>query len=345
MASEPLLDVDSLLAEIPGDNNAGQEDIPFEVKEELDKQRIEVDPADYDADDPRRPSESKKADWPAVKRLATDHLIRTTKHLTLAARLTEAMTNLHSFAGLAAGLALLRQMIDKCWNRMYPAIPEDGDLDYRAVPFKWLGDSSKNVDFPNTIRRLPLIGPHSWQTWKLVQEGRGAVSRDEFDKAQQAATYEECKQRFDDLTLCVDEVTKLSQDLATYMASSAPPMTDLRTAIGDCYTLAKQLAKQKEPVAAADEGGAEGGGSGGDGSPGRAVASRAEAYRRLAEAADLLERLEPHSPIPYLVRRAVELGALPFPKLMKALIRDDGVLTTMNRELGIREKEEGARDW
>ncbi len=50
----------------------------------------------------------------------------------------------------------------------------------------------------------------------------------------------------------------------------------------------------------------------------------------------MLQRLEPHSPIPYLINRAVELGALSFPDLMRQLIRDSDVLMTMNRELGIK---------
>jgi len=53
-----------------------------------------------------------------------------------------------------------------------------------------------------------------------------------------------------------------------------------------------------------------------------------------------LERLEPHSPVPFLVRRAVELGALPFPLLMQELIRDANVLSEMNRELGIKQRQE-----
>jgi type VI secretion system protein ImpA len=56
----------------------------------------------------------------------------------------------------------------------------------------------------------------------------------------------------------------------------------------------------------------------------------------LAQAAALLKELEPHSPIPYLVQRAVELGALPFPELMIALIREPNVLADLNRELGIK---------
>ena len=51
---------------------------------------------------------------------------------------------------------------------------------------------------------------------------------------------------------------------------------------------------------------------------GRQIASRAQVYQQLAAAAAVLQRLEPHSPIPYLINRAVELGALSFPELMRA---------------------------
>ena len=72
------------------------------------------------------------------------------------------------------------------------------------------------------------------------------------------------------------------------------------------------------------------------------AATRDEVYRRLADLADTLERLEPHSPIPYLIKRAVELGAMPFPLLIRALIREQGVLSELNRELGIKEEAEAS---
>ena len=50
------------------------------------------------------------------------------------------------------------------------------------------------------------------------------------------------------------------------------------------------------------------------------MATRADVYAKVAEAAAVLQQLEPHSPIPYLLNRAVELGNLPFPELMKNLI-------------------------
>jgi type VI secretion system protein ImpA len=69
------------------------------------------------------------------------------------------------------------------------------------------------------------------------------------------------------------------------------------------------------------------------------MVTREDVYARLAEAADLLQQMEPHSPVPYLIRRAIEWGNLPFPQLMKALIREDyyQAITEMNRELGIKD--------
>jgi type VI secretion system protein ImpA len=76
-----------------------------------------------------------------------------------------------------------------------------------------------------------------------------------------------------------------------------------------------------------------------DGSPSRTrpVSSREDAYRQLAAAANVLRQLEPHSPIPYLIQRAVELGRLPFPQLIRELVRDANVIAELDRELGIKE--------
>ena len=66
----------------------------------------------------------------------------------------------------------------------------------------------------------------------------------------------------------------------------------------------------------------------------------AEVYQQLAEIANLLQEMEPHSPIPYLIQRAVELGGMPFPRLIQELVRDGGVIEEMNRELGIKDESE-----
>ncbi len=56
----------------------------------------------------------------------------------------------------------------------------------------------------------------------------------------------------------------------------------------------------------------------------------------MAQSADILAAIEPHSPVPYLVRRAVQLGRLPFPELIQAFVREQNVIEGMFRELGIQ---------
>jgi type VI secretion system protein ImpA len=63
-------------------------------------------------------------------------------------------------------------------------------------------------------------------------------------------------------------------------------------------------------------------------------------YNRLREAADQLLRMEPHSPIPYLIRRAADLGQKPFPEMIKSFVRDDNLLRELRRELGIPDEPE-----
>lgn len=56
-----------------------------------------------------------------------------------------------------------------------------------------------------------------------------------------------------------------------------------------------------------------------------APASRAEAYRAIHDAADLLQAIEPHSPVPYLLRRALAWGDMPLPALYAEMQRSGTV--------------------
>jgi len=70
-------------------------------------------------------------------------------------------------------------------------------------------------------------------------------------------------------------------------------------------------------------------------SGGRPIRSRAEAYRRLSEAADYLLRTEPHSPTPYLVKRAVSWGGMTLTELLQEIVRDNTDLLEIYALLGV----------
>jgi type VI secretion system protein ImpA len=347
MASEPLLDFDELLPPIADDNPAG-DSVPYDLRQRLDEDRKEEDPDAYAPDDPMRPEKPKRADWSGIVRQCTEILQRTSKDLLVTARLTEALTKLHGFAGTRDGLHLLGLLVDQCWDRLNPPI-EDGDMDLRVSPFVWLDEVDRGARFPTTLRHLPLIngpeGKFSWLDWKAYQEGRTTIQREELEKAMQSTPLPYCQQQLEEITQSLRELDVLTENLNAKMGPAAPGLTGIRMALEGCRLLAQSLVDSKggeapaeAPPAVEQEGEGVAAALSADGAA-RPAATRAEAYRQLQQAATLLEQLEPHSPVPYLVRKAVELGKLPFPELMRRLIRDANVLTELNRELGIKTEE------
>jgi type VI secretion system protein ImpA len=358
MAEPPFLDIDELLTPVPGDDPAG-EPVPYELRQQLEEDRREEDPDAYAPDDPMRPEKPKRAEWSKIVSACSEILARTSKDLLVGARLTEALTKLYGFPGTREGLHLLRRLVEQCWgddptqDGLYPKV-EDGDLEIRASPFSWLDEADRGARFPTTLRTLPLVSAPEGQfgqlDWKLTQEGRGPLPREDFEKAMLATPPALIMQNAAALDACVAELNALAEALNARMGSVAPGLSGIREALESCRTVVRKLVQMRgldQAGAPAEAAPADGNGAVTAEAPGgaapagalRPAATRAEAYRQLSQAADLLQQLEPHSPIPYLVRKAVELGSLPFPELMRRLIREPNTLAELSRELGIKESE------
>jgi type VI secretion system protein ImpA len=347
MTSPPVLDFAALLAPIPGEDPSGSA-VPVETRHRLEEARREDNPDDYAPDDPMRPETFTRADWPGIVDLAQQTLTQASKDLFVAARLTEALVRLHGFAGLRDGLHLLHDLVDQCWDRLRPTI-EDGDVEVRASPFFWLDDpADRGARLPATIRQLPLVarkegnqefayGRVHWDSQS--KDPRNRVPREDFEAAILTTPLERCETLLADIAQSRDELGKLIQGLGVRLGPAAPGLNGLLQAVEECRGLMQQIVQRKRPVSSPEADKTLDGQTapGAEAPAAAAPASRAAAYRQLAQAAALLRELEPHSPIPYLVERAVELGALPFPQLIKALIRDANVLGELNRELGIKE--------
>ncbi|HEY2148882.1 MAG TPA: type VI secretion system protein TssA, partial [Pirellulales bacterium] len=345
--SPPLIDFKSLIAPISDDEPAGG-GVPFDVRERLEQARKEVNPDAFAPDDPLRPADFIKADWAGIIALAQETLRNTSKNLLVAARLVEALTKKHGFAGLRDGFHLMRLLVDVCWDRLDPPL-EDEDMEVRAGPFNWLDDPDRGAVFPNTIRSVPVLAADgnqfNWNDWQQSQSGGEMQAT--IDKIVLAAPRDRCQTVVDNLTQAQQELRFLMQSLSEKMGPDAPGFTVVRPAISDCLKLAQGILQKKGPAGAPGEEspGTELAVSDGSGQAVVVVtkprmSTREDIYQELAVAAAALERLEPHSPVPFLVRRAVELGALPFPLLMQELIRDANVLAEMNRELGIKQRQE-----
>lgn len=342
MGSPALLDFTTLLAPVPGDSPAGSS-VPFDVREKLEDQRKEDNAEDFAPDDPMRPEKLRKADWKGIIRLTQETLSGKSKDLLIAARLTEALVKEYGYAGLRDGVHLLKEMVSNCWDRILPEI-EDGDLDARATAFNWLDDPDRGARFPTTLRLVPLVfGDHvayNFNDWRRSQDGKGEVSRDAFEKAIGDTPADKLQQVADDLSQARDELKQLLDALNGKMANAAPGLTEVRKAVEECNTLVRQMVALKGGGEAPVDGQGQAEGGGATAGPARPASGRADIYRQLNQLAGQLQQLEPHSPIPYLIKRAVELGSLSFPLLIKELVRDANVLTDVQRFVGIKEAEE-----
>jgi len=75
---------------------------------------------------------------------------------------------------------------------------------------------------------------------------------------------------------------------------------------------------------------------GSNGSSTGPIRSREAALDRLREVADFFRRTEPHSPVPYLIQRAINWSRMSFQELLIELVKDENSRMEISSTLGIR---------
>lgn len=357
--------LDDLVQPISSDFPAGVK-LPAADREQLDKLRKEHNPEDYEPDDPMRHEPRLTANWPGIIEEAGRLLKTTSKDLTLAARLTEAWTKQHGILGTRAGFALLRRLCAEAWDRLHPApeLAEPDDVDTRLRDFRWLDDPEskgmKGARFPFTVRAVPLARHGSTvvsaDTCRPRSGKPPVVENEQLRAVANALSQEECEQTLGNIAASLTELEGLLAALNDNVKADLvrlglaegeaekrkneylPGFTETRKALEECKMIAEQMLRQRAAA-------------GGDNLPvpldanGTAVVatrlsmgngfSREQIYQQLRMAADALEQVEPHSPVPFLIRRAVELRSLKFPKLVEILTRDARVLDFMKAEIDV----------
>lgn len=313
-------------------------------------------------DDPRMSqgiyqSELKRADWPAVEALGTEALSTRTKDLQLAAWLTEAWTHLYGLAGAREGLRLMAELCARFWETLHPEL-EAGDCEARVSPVVWV-----NEKLSLKIKLLAVSAPqagevpaYSYADWesaahlenlskrdpKALQnaEARGQVTPAKFHTSVMLTERNFYAELYADAASALEACGSLEGVLAELCGpAAAPSLGHFREAVEGVRRLAHDVlasrpaadyeleAGESQYVYGEEEEAAPGWSSGAP------IRSRAEAYQRLAEAADYLLRTEPHSPTPYLVRRAVEWGSMSLHEVLQQLVRNDGEMQELNRLL------------
>lgn len=196
---------------------------------------------------------------------------------------------------------------------------------------------------------------------EAVAEGK--ITGEEFAKAVEATPLTYYRTLFDDLQQIWEAYTRVEQVVDERFGREAPNLAEIKTAIENCRALIADIGKQKgglgpppgtgtsaqPPVDRSPTGTAipvpqepqhDAALSVYNGQPsGMSLEpqSRADALRRLEALAAYFRRTEPHSPVSYLVQRAVRWGEMPLEAWLQDVINDDTVLSRVRETLGLKD--------
>lgn len=303
-------------------------------------------------------TDRKRADWSAVASECSEALELRSKDLQIAAWLSEAWVHLYGFAGAAEGFRLMHALCDAFWDDLYPRI-QDGDVEFRIAPIIWLDDR-----LPVQLKLIPLTAPdspdvsaYSWADYEKASQAetkKGAdgkapeVSFTQFHQSAMLTPSRQLSATLGKIQSLLESCNALDNLLDERLGREAPGLVPIRVVAESAGDMLASLLRDRgepmqeeihsdqnvfaplalhmpeEPYLPASDG---------------PIRTRAEAYQMLTEAADFLARTEPHSPTPYLVRRAIAWGAMSLEQLLPELVTNRSDLSEIYRLLNLRSAE------
>ncbi len=256
-----------------------------------------------------------------------------------------------------------------------PENPENGDAGYRAGPLQWLAQryaETLRIRVPLLPDVQPPLTLDGWQRLHaslLTAESRGSKA-----KSEQVALQRELKQfragadslpenvlhqSLRDISQSRDWLVRLDDWCNQSLAEEAPSFTPILEVLQQMESVLLGLLEQRPPsaspqhqpadlvtdstagpianaakVAVAAPPQAEGATQ----APGvmlPPLASREQAYQALQLIANYLSAIDPHSPVPYFLRQAVDWGRKPLPELLSELIGADDNARRLWKQLGV----------
>lgn len=298
----------------------------------------------------------KKADWALIETRCKTVLEHRSKDLQIAAWLAEAWTRQFGVDGLYRGLSLIDGLLRRYWEPLHPMV-SDGDADARIAPLEWM-----NASFAMMIRlHVPLLRIHTrkppvltlvdWDRMTARElsthgahddKGEPPMSRTEVISYAHQRLGREMAQRLQVVQRCLNCLETMLAFVDLQLGAESPNLSKLKGALVAMERVLQQLAPEhKEEEIMPDEPQSMEAGLSAKVAPAAALLSgwknRDEAYATLEAIADYLSLVEPHSPTPYLLRRAVNWGRMPLPELMAEIIREEGDLNRLVNMLGLRE--------
>lgn len=288
----------------------------------------------------------KKADWKMVQQLCFQILAKQSKDLQVAVWWMEAKIHLEGFQGIILGLTLINQLCERFWPTLWPQ-PDDGDWENRIAPLIWMDEK-----IPSCLGMLTITAPQDieqprynfFDYQKVNQPQLNQTSDLSISHLQNSATLTPTT-FYQNLNTQLNNSLELLKQLNTFLDEKyqrhAPSLIKFRELLGSIQAFVLRILKERavDMPALIHENNQEKQMDHINYNTSE-IRSRDEAYQRLAQAADYLLRTEPHSPTPYLVKRAVSWGSLPLQELLLELVNDRSDLRALYTLLGMQAKDD-----
>lgn len=358
------IDVAELLQPISGSDPCGEDlsfaDVFDQIREARRADDASLSQGDWQTD-------RKVADWRLVLQLGERVLSRQSKDLQAAVWVGEAAIGKEGYAGAAEAFGLLGGLLERYWDGLYPRLDGD-DADERVSKLSWFNTyASRVLRAAPLTEAKPAMTLNDWQASREVDNlGRqnadayqaalaeGKPTGESFDKALVDNSAD-----FLSALLASTEAAQVSfasfkTQVDQKLGRSAPSLSEIEESLKRAQQLVMKAAKAKGLIAdsvpeladqsgaAAEAGSAAGSvavaapaGAGFTLQLGGSHAGRAGALKALGEIAQFFKRTEPHSPVPFLIERAISWADTPLDEWLVQVVSDDSVLSRIRDRTGI----------
>ena len=371
--------MDALIAPIDGSHHGVGEDLTFDLRiDAIVAARQEDDPLLAQGN---WVTELKVADWDFVKNQCAELLSHTSKDMKLALWYVDALSHTDHLAGISHGLSVLQAFNDEYWLTMYPPLDgEEDSMDIRAGLFSWfvkaLTDDLKQLSLSDTKTekynynyyltardhdKQRQQNPDSESSSQLTLSDYNSAIKNSSEAWQQALITH--------LNSITEQWQALTDQLNNLMGMDAPvfaPVTDLLVSL-------KQHLRPliPEQADAADSNGQEsaaddinadfstdstmlndGQATGAKNSAPTSFnpsnrdhqSNRRQALKLLGQIQDYFATNEPHSPVTFLLGRAIDWADMPLDQWLAHIIKNEDQLSMLSDMIGIQPKRESSDD-
>ncbi|WP_407312716.1 type VI secretion system protein TssA [Pseudomonas sp. nanlin1] len=336
-------------------NGSSGEDLSFSTLFDQIKEARRADPEYLTQGDWQ--TDLKSSDWDLTIDLANQGLMQQSKDLMLAAWLGEGLAHKYHFVGITFALTLAEQLLDQYWADLYPALEEG--VEQRAARLAWLSATLADVvgglpvtqgeqygllryDESRHIENLALQNINAMR--QALNEGK--INAEIFQRSVVLTDTDYLRTKAGEIEDSLNACHALQRTVDRLLGNDAPSFTALNEILVRAWQLTERMLKERGVDSAPAQATATENPAPDDTAPAPGSVltalrtdplSREEAFTMLASVAQFFKQVEPQSPVPYLVERAIKWGNMPLEGWLSDVIKDSNVVDSIRDVLGTKE--------